>query len=82
MLLLTRKEKKPYQDFQENTNKVIKMEEKNLIIPILQENRKLKLKLDVAIQGLQELESEPRGVAKTTLAEIDNIDKGLPQDDI
>ncbi len=58
------------------------MEEKNLIIPILQENRRLKLKLDVAIQGLQELESEPRGVAKTTLIEIDNIDKGLPQDDI
>ena len=56
------------------------MEEKNLIIPILQENRKLKLKLDVAIQGLQALESEPRGVATTTLAEIDNIDKGLPQE--
>ena len=58
------------------------MEEKNIIIPILQENRRLKLKLDVAIQGLKELYSEPRGVARTTLEEIDNIDKGLPQDDI
>ena len=56
------------------------MEEKNLIIPILQENRKLKLKLNVAIQGLKELESEPRGVAKTTLKELENIDKDLPQE--
>ena len=81
MLLLTRKEKKPYQDFQENRNKVIKMEEKNLIIPILQENRKLKLKLNVAIQGLKELYSEPRGVARTTLEEIEKIDKDLPQEE-
>ena len=58
------------------------MEEKNIIIPILQENRRLKLKLDVAIQGLKELYSEPRGVARTTLEELENIDKDLPQDDI
>ena len=56
------------------------MEEKNQIIPILQENRKLKLKLNVAIQGLKELESEPRGVAKTTLKELENIDKDLNQE--
>ena len=50
------------------------MEEKNLIIPILQENRRLKLKLDVAIQGLQELESEPRGVARTALEYLDYVE--------
>ena len=50
------------------------MEEKNIIVPILRENRKLKLKLNVALQALKELESEPRGVARTALEYLDYVE--------
>lgn len=64
------------------------MEENNEIKSILEENNrlasaniKLSSKLNIALQGLMELYSEPRGVAKTTLEEIQNIDKNLPQEE-
>ena len=60
------------------------MEEENQTIEynkLVLEYKALKSKYDIAIQGLNALYSggEPTGIAKATLEEIN---KGLPQDDI